>query len=129
MDRTQSDSQQLYTLSEKLLEIGKDYILEELRDKRKEVFTDAQSNVVELMTWLYANQGEMRFGAENRLFVILVYSVNINESWKLKRAFSLIEPEVNNYLENFNEDSLKEINFTFKGVQYKSLADVIFIVK
>ena len=129
MDRTQSDSQQLYTLSEKLLEIGKDYILEELRDKRKEVITDAQSNVVELMTWLYANQGEMRFGAENRLFVILVDSVNINESWKLKRAFSLIEPEVNNYLDNFNEDSLKEINFTFKGVQYKSLADVIFIVK
>ena len=78
VDRTQSDSQQLYTLSEKLLEIGKDYILEELRDKRKEVITDAQSNVVELMTWLYANQGEMRFGAENRLFVILVDSVNIN---------------------------------------------------
>ncbi len=129
MDRTQSDSQQLYTLSEKLLEIGKDYILEELRDKRKEVITDAQSNVVELMTWVYANQGEMRFGAENRLFVILVDSANINEYWKLKRAFSLIEPEVNNYLDNFNEDSLKEINFTFKGVQYKSLADVIFIVK
>ncbi len=36
---------------------------------------------------------------------------------------------VKDYLDNFNEDSLKEINFKFKGNQYKSLADVIFVVK
>lgn len=128
-DCTQSDSQQLYTLSEKLKEVGKNDILEELKGKRKEVIADAQANVLELMTWLYANQGEMRFGAENRLFVILVDSTNMNESWKMKRAFSLIEPKVKNYLDNFNEESLQEINFTFKGNQYKSLADVIFVVK
>ena len=128
-DCTQSDSQQLYTLSEKLKEVGKDDILEELKSKRQEVIADAQANVLELMTWLYANQGEMRFGAENRLFVILVDSTNMNESWKMKRAFSLIEPKVKNYLDNFNEKSLQEINFTFKGNQYKSLADVIFVVK
>lgn len=129
VDCTQSYSQQLYTLSEKLAEIGRNDILEELKSKRKEVVTDAQSNVLELMTWLYANQGEMRFGAENRLFVILVDSTDMNESWKMKRAFTLIEPVVKNYLDNFDEKSLKEINFRFKGNQYKSLADVIFVVK
>lgn len=129
VDCTQTGAQQLYTLSEKLAEIGKYDILEELKSKRKEVVTDAQSNVLELMTWLYAHQGEMRFGAENRLFVILVDSTDMNESWKMKRAFALIEPKVKEYLDNFNEESLKEIHFKFKGNQYKSLADVIFVVK
>lgn len=129
VDRTQTDSQQLYTLSEKLSEIGRNDILEELRNKRKEVVSDAQSNVLELMTWLYANQGEMRFGAENRLFLILVDSTDMKDSWKMKRAFALIEPKVKEYLDNFNEESLKEINFKFKGNQYKSLSDVIFVVK
>ena len=129
VDHTQTESQQFYTISEKLMEIGRTDILEELKEKRKEVIIEAQSDTLELMTWLYSNQGEMRFGAENRLFVILVDSTNMNESWKMKRAFSLIEPKVNNYLDNFNEASLKEISFSFKGDQYKSLADVIFIIK
>lgn len=129
VDKEQSDSQQLYTLSEKLLEVGENAILEELSGKRKEVITEAQSNVKELMTWLYTNQGEMRFGAENRLFVILVDLEDLNQSWKMKRAFSLIEPKVKSYLDNFTEGSLKEIDFNFKGKQYKSLADTIFIVK
>lgn len=129
VDNTQSNFQQLYTLSEKLLEIGKNDILEELKSKRKEVVEEAQANASELITWLYAKQGEVRFGAENRLFVILVDSTDMNESWKMKRAFALIEPKVKDYLDNFNENSLKEINFTFKGNQYKSLADVIFVIK
>lgn len=129
VDKAQTDAQQLYTLSEKLAEIGKNDILEELKNKRREVVAEAQSNVSELMTWLYAHQGEMRFGAENRLFVILVDSTDMNESWKMKRAFALIEPKVKDYLDHFNDDSLKEIHFWFKGHQYKSLADVIFVVK
>lgn len=76
-----------------------------------------------------ANQGEMRFGAENRLFVILVDTVNMSQSWKMKRAFSLIEPKINNYLDQFNEKSLKEMDFVFKKNNYKALADAIFIVK
>lgn len=47
---------------------------------------------------------------------------------KIKRAFSLIEPKINNYLNQFKEKSLKEINFTFKKNSYKALADVIYIV-
>lgn len=129
VDKTLSESQQMYILSEKLSEIGRVDILDELKSKRKEVVSDAQANTMELMTWLYANQGEMRFGAENRLFIILVDTIDMSQSWKMKRAFSLIEPKVNGYLNSFNENSLKEINFTFKKDRYKSLADVIFVVK
>ncbi len=71
----------------------------------------------------------MRFGAENRLFVVLVDSSDMSQSWKMKRAFNLIEPKVNDYLENFTADSLKKIDFTFKGKSYSSLADIIFVVK
>lgn len=124
-----SESLQIYILSEKLAEVGHTDILAELNDKRKEVVAEAKENTIELMTWLYANQGEMRFGAENRLFVILVDTENMTQSWKMKRAFSLIEPKINNYLEQFNENSLKEIGFTFKKNSYKALADVIFIEK
>lgn len=126
---TMSEPQMVYTLTEKLSEIGRNDILDELKAKRKEVISEAQVNVEELMTWLYANQGEMRFGAENRLFLILVDPTDISQSWKMKRAFSLIEPKVKDYLDNFGKDSLKEVNFTYKGNNYKSLADVIFIVK
>lgn len=129
VDNTLSESQQMYTLSEKLSEIGRTDILDELKTKRKDVITDAQANTMELMTWLYANQGEMRFGAENRLFVILVDTTDMSQSWKIKRAFSLIEPKVNDYLNYFNANSLKEVNFTFKKDRYKSLADIVFVVK
>ena len=129
VDNTLSESQQMYTLSEKVSEIGRTDILDELKTKRKDVITDAQANTMELMTWLYANQGEMRFGAENRLFVILVDTTDMSQSWKMKRAFSLIEPKVNDYLNYFNANSLKEVNFTFKKDRYKSLADIVFVVK
>lgn len=81
------------------------------------------------MRWLYEHQGEMRFGAENRLFVILADSTDISQSWKMKRAFSLIEPKVQNYLDSFSDQSLKRIDFSFKKKNYSSLAAAIFVVK
>nr|WP_302828915.1 hypothetical protein [uncultured Bacteroides sp.] len=129
VDNSLTESQQMYILSEKLLEQGHEEILNVLKNKRREVVNEAQTDVMELMTWLYTNQGEMRFGAENRLFVILVDSTDMNQSWKMKRSFSLIEPKINNYLDNFDENSLKEVRFVFKKNIYTSLADIIFIVK
>lgn len=124
-----TESQQIYALSEKLSEQGHSNILDILKDKRKEVVSDAQVNKLELMAWLYTKQGEMRFGAENRLFVILVDTIDISQSWKMKLAFSLIEPKITDYLDHFDENSLKKVNFTFRKKKYKSLADIIFVVK
>lgn len=124
-----SEAQQIYTLTEKLSEQGHDDVLKILNDAKSSVIRDAQSNPVELITWLYAHQGEMRFGAENRLFVILADSTDMSQSWKMKRAFPLIEPKVQSYLDSFTNQSLKKIDFTFKKQNYSSLADVIFVVK
>lgn len=124
-----SEAQQIYTLTEKLSEQGHKDIIKMLNDAKGAVIKDAQNNPIELMTWLYAHQGEMRFGAENRLFVILADSTDMSQSWKMKRAFSLIEPKVQSYLDSFTDNSLKKIDFTFKKQTYSSLADVIFVVK
>lgn len=128
-NREDSETLQIYTLSEKLLEQGHDDVIQALNSMKKEIVKEAQSNPLELMTWLYTHQGEMRFGAENRLFVILADTTNMNHSWKMKRAFSLIEPIVQNYVDTFTQMSLKKINFTFKKQNYTSLADTIFVLK
>jgi hypothetical protein len=124
-----SRSESVAIISEKISAAGREDILLELRNKRKDVITDAQNNKIELMTWLYANQGEMRFGAENRLFLVLVDSSDMSQSWKMKRAFEQIEPAINSYLNTFTNESLKKIDFSFMGKEYSSLADVIFVVK
>ena len=124
-----SRSESVAVISEKISAAGHDEILCELRNKRKDVISDAQKNKNDLMTWLYANQGEMRFGAENRLFIVLVDSSDLSQSWKMKRAFEQIEPTINSYLNAFTNGSLTKIDFSFKGKDYSSLADVIFVVK
>lgn len=65
-DRSQTPEQQTYTLKEKLTETGHDGVIAELNDARRQIILSSQHNPSELMKWLYENQGEMRFGAENR---------------------------------------------------------------
>lgn len=124
-----SEKQQKYILEEKLSDNGHDDLLAKLHSARRNVVLQSEHDDVKLMTWLYENQGEMRFGSENRIYLVLVDAVNFDESWKMKRKFELIEPTVNHYLDHFNKTSLKEINFKFNGKEYKSLADIIFVIK
>lgn len=129
VDEALADSQQLYTLTEKLSETSHTDILAFLKHSQGEVVKEACDNPVELMTWLYSNQGEMRFGAENRLFVIRVDATDMSQSWKMKRSFSLIEPKVVDYLDKFDDSSLKEIDFKYNNHCFKTLSDIIFVVK
>lgn len=124
-----SANQQIYTLAERLSDLGHNDILDELNDAKRMIVNESAAHPEELLTWLYTNQGSMRFGAENRLFLLLIDTNNYEQSWKMKRAFDLIEPAVTKYLNNFASNNLKPIDFVFEGNPYKSLADVIFIIK
>ncbi len=128
-DKSMDESRQIYVLSEKLKECGHTEIINELINLRRNIIEDAIGNPSELMKWLYENQGEMRFGAENRLYLILADIENIDQSWKMKRAFSLIEPVINNYIDKFSQSSLKKITFEYKKKKYNSLADALFITR
>ena len=128
-DKNLTDSKQYSFLKEELENHGHSEIVGYLSEIRKQIVDDARKNPESLVTWLYENQSPRLFGAENRLFVVLIDLINMNQSWKMKRAFSLIEPRINQYLDSFNAKSLKKIDFTFNKKNYESLADIIFVVK
>lgn len=128
-DKSLSDADQLTFLKEELENHGHSNIIDALTKHKQKIIDEACKHPEELMEWLYKNQSARLFGAENRLFLVLVDTKDMKQSWKMKRAFTLIEPTVNNYLDSFNADSLKKINFTFKQKNYTSLSDIIFITK
>lgn len=126
------DEQQYNTLVEELDLHHKD-VIKELRDTHKTIIENVQHKPSQLIKWFYENQSSRLFGAENRLFVVLFDSTNIADSWKMKRAFTKIEPEVSKYILNFDKDKLKPLSFTYTKNPYKGTynvyADTIFIVK
>ena len=128
-DKSLSDAEQLTFLKEELENHGHSNIIEVLTKHKQEIIDKACKHPEELMKWLYENQSARLFGAENRLFLVLVDTKDMKQSWKMKRAFTLIEPTVNNYLDSFNAHSLKKINFTFNQKNYTSRSDIIFITK
>lgn len=128
-DKNLSDFEQYNFLKEELENHGHSEVIARLAETRKKIVDDARKNPYDLMKWLYEHQSPRLFGAENRLFVVLIDSTDMTQSWKMKRAFSLIEPKVNAYLDGFNSNSLKEIDFTFNKKTYRTLADIIFVVK
>ena len=129
LDKNLSDSEQYNFLREEIENHGHQEVIAQLTKFRKQIVDDARKDPESLMKWLYEKQSPRLFGAENRLFVVLIDSTDMDQSWKMKRAFSLIEKEVNAYLETFTDTSLKKIDFTFKKQNYSSLADVIFVIK
>ncbi|WP_434501949.1 hypothetical protein [Prevotella sp.] len=129
LDKNLSDPEQYKFLKEELENHGHANVIASLTAIRKQIVDDARKNPESLMKWLYENQSPRLFGAENRLFVVVIDSTDMEQSWKMKRAFTLIEPKVKDYLDAFNAQSLKQIDFMFNKKTYKSLADIIFVVK
>jgi len=107
--------------------------LQTLQSEKIEILKEAQANPKLLAKWLYENQGEMRFGSENRLFLVLVDTGDFNNSWKLKRNIDLLKPTIVSYLDNSKNKKISElrVDFEFKGKPhgFSALADVIFVVK
>ena len=100
-----------------------------LQAQREEILHDCVVHPENLTLWLYENQGDRRFDASNRLFLVLVDQNNFFNSWKLKRAKPLIANTVNDYLDRANEDIGFALNFNWQGTTYKTETDIIFVVK
>ena len=108
-------------------------VLQTLKNEKLQILQEAQNNPKMLAKWLYENQGEMRFGSENRIFLVLVDSDDFNNSWKLKRSFDLLKPTISHYLDNFRWKNIEDLKIVFnyknKSLPFTALADVIFVVK
>lgn len=104
-----------------------------LKEEKLQILKEVQDNPKILAKWLYENQGEMRFGSENRLFLVLVDTEDFNNSWKLKRNLDLLKPAILTYLDNFHKKKIEELKITFsykgKSKEFTALTDVIFVTK
>jgi hypothetical protein len=108
-------------------------VIETLKNEKVQILNEAQQNPHILAKWLYENQGEMRFGSENRLFLVLVDTEDFTGSWKLKRNMDLLKPVIKDYLDNFAKKKISDLKIAFKykgkPQTFTALTDVIFVVK
>jgi hypothetical protein len=123
-----------YEIVEKMKDRNNDFcreVLQKIKDFRLKVLEEVCKNPRILIQNLYEQQGEMRFDAANRLFLILVDTEDFDNSWKLKRNLDLLKPSIEKYLDNFNQKNLDDlkISFKYKDNDYNALSDIIFVVK
>jgi len=135
-----NDQNLYYQLSEWLKDNGsKDALkaLTEVRDFRLNLIKAVKKDPKLLAKNLYEKQSDFRFGAENRIFLILIDTNNFEDSWKLKRNIDLLKPGINEYLNSFKKKSINDLklNFPKEGnrakypKEYEVLTDVIVIEK
>lgn len=104
-------------------------LISELQECREILLNECITNPEPLVRWLYENQGLRRFDASNRLFLVLVDKSNFFDSWKLKRAKTLISENVNSYLDEIDQGIGFQLDFFWEGETYSTESDAIFVVK
>ena len=87
-------SELLTRISERTDAESKKFIKEFKADRWK-IVEDTIKDKKSLIKWLYEEQGERRFDAANRLFLVLIDKENMEDSWKMKRNIELLGDEVN----------------------------------
>ena len=102
-------------------------LIAELVNFRDALVVAIEHNPQELIRWLYENQGDRRFDASNRLFVVLVDQRNYFDSWKLKRAKALMEAKIRNYLDGCGNNPGQRIEFDWEGERYSTISDVLVV--
>lgn len=135
-DKKAKDTDIYYEIVEKMKDRNDVFcntVLTTLKEEKLAILKEAQANPKILATWLYENQGEMRFGSENRLFLVLVDTDDFSNSWKLKRNIELLKPTILSYLDNFKNKNISELKVEFgykgKAQNFTALTDIIFITK
>lgn len=90
---------------------------------------EAIKNPKNLAVWMYENQGAQRFGADNRLFVVLVDINKLEDSWKLKRDFPTIFKEIDEFFNSSSVTKDDEIIFSFNKKTYTTVTKILLITK
>lgn len=134
------DSNLYYVLSERLKDNASQEALDclkNIKNFRIQLLQEVKTNPMYLAKNLYEKQSEFRFGAENRIFLILVDTENFEDSWKLKRNFDLLKPGIHNYLDCFVNKRKQDLKLEFYQEgnsnrfpkKYEVLTDIIVIEK
>lgn len=101
-----------------------------LKEHKKAIISEAEENPTELKIWFYENQGEARFDASNRFFLVLTDESDITSSWKLKRNINFLREKINAHLDDITLD-LERLNTRFYWAKtqqhYNCKSDILFI--
>ncbi len=92
---------------------------------RNDLVTAIEQEPSELIRWLYEHQGQRRFDASNRLFLVLVDQRNYFESWKLKRVKPLMEAAIDRHLNERVPG--RRVTFRWEGDEYSAVSDLIIV--
>ena len=107
-------------------------VLKAQKEFRKSLIRDCVKNPKELLHNLYQEQGAMRFDASNRLFIILADTAEFEDSWKLKRNPALLNKHIQEYLDAFSAQTIRQRKITFthkaRSGTFTALADAIFVI-
>lgn len=101
-------------------------MIQEMKSRRLAILDNVKQNPVDLIRWLYENQGVRRFDASNRLFLVLVDCDNFFESWKLKRAKPLLVDKIHSHL-NQERKPGHDLIFQWEGATHSVTSDVIIV--
>lgn len=116
-------------VSEDQREEAKEFIAT-LKDHKINIITESEENPAELKKWFYENQGEARFDASNRFFLVLTDEIDMKNSWKLKRNIFFLRENINKHLDNLLMDmtSLETEFYWYKDQKaYHCKSDVLFL--
>jgi hypothetical protein len=90
---------------------------------------DAVSNPRKLAIWLYENQGAQRFGADNRLFVVVHDTRAREDSWKIKRDIDFVRQNIDKFFERERVSESDEVVFTFNRDTYTAIGKVLLVTR
>lgn len=90
---------------------------------------DAIKNPSDLAIWLYENQGAQRFGADNRLFIVLLEKDNPEKNWELKRDFALVFKKIDDFFNRETVSKKDEVVFSFGRKTYTTVTKMLIITK
>lgn len=108
---------------------AKDFIAE-LSAAKKQIIEEAERNPAALKKWFYENQGEARFDASNRFFLVLTDESDMSSSWKLKRNVVFLQEKIHRHLDNLalDVDSLDtEFYWSQDQKNYRCKSDILFL--
>tara|TARA_Y100000996_G_C22550993_1_gene653703 strand:- start:183 stop:1292 length:1110 start_codon:yes stop_codon:yes gene_type:complete len=116
-------------VSEDHRSIAKEFI-SDLKAHKKNIILSAEKSPSDLKRWFYENQGEARFDASNRFFLVLTDENDMINSWKLKRNINFLREKINDHLDNLvlSQSNLETEFFWKKDKKtYKCKSDILFI--
>lgn len=134
-DRQQKDKaifSELFARISESTDIKAREFIKEFNKTRWSIIQESMKDYKSLIRWLYEEQGERRFDAANRLFLVLIDKNSLEESWKMKRNIEMLGNKISEYLTSFSSKNTKNLTIDFDwidGKKYTVISDVIFIVK